>query len=169
MGVAGLLVLGAAVQSPAATAVAPYVARGRVAIQPGPPDRPEGFSLSATLTQAARGVAIGPAPRRGTLSLTGVVRSRLFPPSIAPPNLCLGSIAAGGLSISWSDGSRSKGTFMAVMPPDPCCVLWLGNITSGRFKGGIVSGAELVGLNPQPEPPSCSASFTGGVVFTDPS
>jgi hypothetical protein len=159
--IAGLLVLGAAVQSPAATAVAPYIARGRVAMSPGTPERPAGFVMSATLTQPARGAAIGPAPRGGTLSLTGTVRSSLF-----PPNPCLGSIAAGGLNISWNDGTKSKGTFTAVMSkPDPCCVLWLGNITSGRFRDGIVSG---VGLTTHPPNP-CSAPFTGGLLLTDPS
>lgn len=159
---AGLMVLGAAISTPAATTVSAYTARGRTAIRPGSTERPGTFVATASLTQVGRGDAIGVAPARGTLSLTGVVRSHLY-----PPNPCLGLVAAGSLTITWSDGSRSRGTFTAVVAGP--VLTWLGNIGSGRFRGALVDGGSLVGLHPQREPPSCSAPFTGAVVLVDPS
>lgn len=153
---AGLMVVGAAVQTPAASTVSAYSAKGRMVIRPGSTERPGTFVATASLTEAGRGDAIGVAPARGTLSLIGVVRSSLY-----PPNPCLELVAVGSLNITWSDGSRSRGSFTAALTGP--ALSWLGRIAAGRFSGGVLSGVGSI-LHP---PSPCNTSFVGGVLLAD--
>ncbi len=133
-----------------------YRGRGTVSISPGPVDSIRG---SVTFSNGRQAAPIGPKPpRSGTASLLGAVKVEAY-----PPNPCLGYTARGSITISWSDGTSSRGTFTLVSSI-PLIVLQA-KIKSGAFDGSVVGGVGLVGLNPQPEPPSCVSPFDGRFVF----
>lgn len=156
---AGIVTAAVALPSSGALTASPYRARGNldfVSVHPGPPDSLRGAVELTPVKARGDQVALGPAPERGTVSLTAAVR-RPVPPSIVPPNPCLELVATGTMTIAWQDGSSSLGRFTLLMVSRTMTLL--GNITGGRFNGGVLTVVASVTI--APGPPDCDASISG--------
>jgi hypothetical protein len=161
---AGIVTVSVARPSSAALTASPYRANGNldfVSINPGPPDSLRGTVELTPIRARGDQVALGPAPARGTVNLTAAVR-RPVQPSNVPPNPCLELVATGTMTIAWQDGSSFSGNITMIMVSRT--VTLHGNLTGGRFNGGVLT--IVASLMITPGPPDCDASIsgTGGLV-----